>query len=79
MFSSHQKTIGTDYTATIAWLCLAFIFGPAALLVFPPLAYASVLIVLVWSVACLGFAAVSWQRYSRLSIPCLKEGRGWWK
>lgn len=79
MSRPHQKTTGTDFTHTIAWLTLALIFIPAATLVSQPALETSKLAALAWSSACIGLSVIAWHRYSKLTIPSLNRVSGWWK
>lgn len=68
----HQKTTGTDYTATVALLAAAVVFSPALLIVSRPVGFAPVALALAFSAACGVAAAAAWRKRSRLTIPSLE-------
>ena len=72
MFDSHQKSTGTQYTATVALLIVACIFSPAVLIVSHPFGYVSVSLALSCSALCVAFAWINWKKYSQLTIPSLE-------
>jgi len=70
MFDTYQKSTGREYTATVAWLAIAVIFIPAAVLAVHP-RFLSLLLALVGSLGCVIMSWVSWTRSSNLTIPSL--------
>ena len=72
MFESHQKSIGTQYTTTVALLIPALVFSPAVFFVSRPFGYVSVTLALVCSALCLGMARASW-KHSALTIPSIED------
>lgn len=75
MFVSNQKPTGTEYTTTVAFLVLAFLFSPALLLLSGPLGYVSLTLAVACSVLCVSLAWLNWRKYSKLTIPSLETGR----
>jgi small-conductance mechanosensitive channel len=75
MYDSHQKSTGTQYTTTVAFLAAVFIFIPAMLIVSRPLGYLSVSLALACSALCASLAWVNWTKYSQLTIPSLETQR----
>jgi O-antigen/teichoic acid export membrane protein len=71
MFDTQQKATGTGYTTTVAFLVVAFIFSPAALMFSGHYGYISVSLAIVCSVICVALAWVYWKKSSRLSIPSI--------
>jgi hypothetical protein len=71
MFDPCQKSVGTDYTTTIALLIVALIFVPAVLVVSHPLGYPFPSLALACSALCVTLAWVNWRRSSQLSIPSI--------
>jgi len=71
MFASGQKSTGTEYTATVAFLVVAFIFSPAILLFLRPVGYLSVSLAVACSALCVVLAWVNWKKSSQLSIPSI--------
>jgi hypothetical protein len=72
MFDAHQKSTGTGYTTTVAFLVVAFIFISAILLLSRPVGYAFISSAIVCSAICIVFALVIWNRSPRLSIPTIE-------
>jgi flagellar biosynthesis protein FliP len=72
MFDSSQKSTGTGYTTTVAFLIVAVIFIPAALMFFDNFGRIAVVLAAVCSVLCLGMAWRSWKTSSQLSIPSIE-------
>ena len=70
MFEAHKST-GTGYTTTAAFLVVAFVFSPAALVLLRPLGYVSVVLAIACSVLCIMLAWFNWKRYSQLSMPSI--------
>jgi hypothetical protein len=73
MFASGQKSTGTEYTTTVAFLVVAFIFSPAILLFFRPMGYLSVSLAVACSAICVVMAWVNWKKSSQLSIPSIED------
>jgi hypothetical protein len=71
MLISGDKPTGTTYTPTAALLIVAFVFIPAVLIVSRPFSYASLLAGIVCSAISVGFAMMSWIKFSRLSISSI--------
>lgn len=71
MFSACQKSTGTGYTTTVAFLVVAFIFSPAALIFFRPIGYVSVSLAIACSALCVVLAWVTWRKSSQRSIPSI--------
>ena len=67
MFRNHQKSTGTSYTTTVAFIAAA-ILSPVALVAS---GFATVPLAIACSVVCLGLAGLNWRRSSQLSIPSL--------
>jgi heme O synthase-like polyprenyltransferase len=72
MFDSNQKSTGTGYTTTVAFLIVAIIFIPAALMFFDNFGRIAVTLAAVGSVVCLGMAWRTWSKSSQLSIPSIE-------
>ena len=66
MFDALQKSTGTQYTTTVAFLVVAFIFIPAILVV--SRGYVSISLAIVCSALCVALAWINWKRSSQLSI-----------
>ena len=75
MFDSQQKPTGTEYTTTVAFLVVAFIFVPAVLFVSRPLGYISISLAIACSALCVALAWVKWKRSSQLSILSIATER----
>jgi hypothetical protein len=77
MFDTQQKSTGTGYTSTIAFLVVALIFIPAALMFSGHLGYVSVSLAIACSALCLVMAGVTWRKLSQRSIPSIatQDGR----
>jgi hypothetical protein len=73
MFASGQKATGTEYTATVAFLVVAFLFSPAILFFFRPLGYLSVSLAIGCSALCVALALVNWKKASQLTIPSIED------
>ena len=71
----NQKSIGTRYTSTVAFLVVAFIFSPAVLLVSRPFGYVSASLAIGCSALCATLAGFSWKN-SRLTIPSIAVPAG---
>jgi len=72
MFDAHQKSTGTGYTTTVAFLVVAFIFIPAILVLSRPVGYVSISLAIVCGAIGIALAWVIWTRSSRLSIPSIE-------
>ena len=72
MFTSHQKSTGTQYTVVVASLIFAFVFGPAAIVVSRPLGYASLSMAFLLAGLGLAVAWLHWKRYAQLTIPSIQ-------
>jgi heme O synthase-like polyprenyltransferase len=72
MFDSSQKSTGTGYTTTVAFLIVAVIFIPAALMFVDNFGGIAVALAAVCSALCLGMAWRSWKTSSQLSIPSIE-------
>jgi len=77
MFDTQQKSTGTGYTTAVAFLVVAFIFIPAALMFYGHYGYVSVSLASVGTALCVGLAWMNWKRSSQLSIPsiAIQDGR----
>ena len=71
MLQESEKSTGTGYTTTVAFLLGAFVFSPAVFIVSRPLGYVSVSLAIACSVLCILLAWVNWKRASRISIPSI--------
>ena len=71
MFDTQQKATGTGYTTTAAFLVVAFIFIPAALMFSGHYGYISISLAIVGSALCVALAWMNWKRSSQLSIPSI--------
>lgn len=71
MFDTHQRYTGTQYTATVALLVMAFVATPAAMLLSRPLGYGSACLAVAFSLFCCAWARRQWMRQSELTIPSL--------
>ena len=72
MFDSSQKPTGTGYTTTVAFLIVALIFIPAALMFFDNFGRIAIVLAAACSVLCLGMAWRSWKKSSQLTIPSIE-------
>ncbi len=73
MFDPHQKSTGTRYSGTVAFLALAFIFSPLLLILSGPPGQLSVSLAVVSSGICVALAWVNWKKHSQLTIPSLER------
>lgn len=73
MFEASQKSTGTGYTTTVAFLVVAFIFSPAFLAFSRPLGYVSVSLAVACSALCITLAWLNWRKSSQLSIPSIAD------
>jgi hypothetical protein len=71
MFESTQKNTGTEYTATVTLLLMAFVASPGALFVSSPFGYPSLILALIFSATCSALAWNQWKRHSAMTIPSL--------
>ena len=72
MFDIQQKSTGTAYTTTAAFLIVAFIFSPAALLFSGRFGYVPVSLAIASSVLCVALAWVTWKKSSQRSMPSIE-------
>lgn len=72
MFTSHEKSTGTQYTVVVASLVSAFVFGPAVIVMSGPLGYASASAAFVLAALGLAVAWLNWKRYAQLTIPSIE-------
>jgi hypothetical protein len=72
MFDTQQKSTGTGYTTTVAFLVVAFIFIPAALMFYGHYGYVSISLSIAGTALCVGLAWMNWKRSSQLSIPTIE-------
>ena len=75
MFATQQKSTGTGYTTTVAFLVVAFVFSPAALLFSGHFGYISVSLAIVCSVICVALAWFTWKKSSQLTMPSIATKR----
>lgn len=75
MFDSSQKPTGTGYTTTVAFLIVALIFVPAALMFFGNYGRVAMVLAVAFSVLCLGMAWRSWKKTSQLTMPSIGPPR----
>jgi hypothetical protein len=73
MFDASQKSTGTGYTTTVAFLIVALIFIPAALMFFGNFGRLTLVAAIGFSVLCLGMAWRTWKKSSQLSIPSIES------
>jgi len=66
---AQQKSTGSGYTTTVAFLVVAFLLIPAVLVISRPLGYVSISLAVAFSALCIGLAWFNWKRLSQLSIP----------
>ncbi len=71
MFDTQQKSTGTGYTTTVAFLVVAFIFIPAALMFSGRFGYISISLATAGSILCLGMAWLTWKKSSQRSMPSI--------
>jgi uncharacterized membrane protein len=76
MFQAPEKSTGTRYTTTFAFLVVAFVFSPAVLIISRPLGVVSVSLAIACSAACILLAWVNWKRSSQISIPSIASDGG---
>jgi len=66
---AQQKSTGSGYTTTVAFLVVAFLLIPAVLVISRPLGYVSISLAVAFSALCVALAWFNWKRLSQLSIP----------
>ena len=71
MVDTQQKSTGTGYSTTVAFLVVAFIFIPAALMFSGPFGYVSVSLAIACSTLCVALAWLTWKKSSQRSIPSI--------
>jgi hypothetical protein len=76
MFQAPEKSTGTRYTTTFAFLVVAFVFSPAVLIISRPLGVVSVSLAIACSAVCILLAWVNWKRSSQISIPSIASDGG---
>jgi len=72
MFDTQQKATGTGYTTTVAFLVVAFIFSPAALMFSGHFGYIAVSLAIACSAVCVAMAWVTWKKSSQRSMPSIE-------
>lgn len=75
MFQASEKSTGTGYTTTVAFLLVAFVFSPAVLIISRPFGYVSVSLAVACSAICVILAWVNWKK-SQLTIPSIEVSDG---
>jgi hypothetical protein len=73
MSVANEKSTGTNYTATAAWLILAFIFVPVVLIASRPFGDVSLAAAIACSLICIGLARMNWMNFSQLSIASISD------
>lgn len=73
MLVANERPTGTNYTATVALLILAFIFIPVILITSRPISYFSLAAAIICSVVCISLARSNWTKFSQLSIPSIAD------
>jgi hypothetical protein len=71
MFDTQQKSTGTGYTTAVAFLVVAFIFIPAALMFYGHYGFVSVSAALAGTALCVGLAWMNWKKSSQLTMPSI--------
>jgi hypothetical protein len=71
MFDTQQKSTGTGYTTTVAFLVVAIIFIPAALIFSGHYGYVSVSLAIACSALCITMAWVTWRKLSQRTISSI--------
>jgi len=74
MFDTQQKSTGTGYTTTVAFLVVAFIFSPGALIFSGQYGYIPVSLAIACSAICIVMAWVTWRKLSQQSITSIAAG-----
>jgi len=72
MFTTGEKSTGTAYTTTVAFLIVALVFVPAALLFIDNFGSVAIGLAMIGSLACMGMAWLSWRKSSRLTMPAIE-------
>ena len=67
MFAS-QKSTGSGYTMTVAYLAVALIFSPAILILSRPVGYIAISLAIACSAVCVALAWVNWRRSSQRAL-----------
>lgn len=67
MFTS-QKPTGSGLPTTVAYLAMAFIFGPALLVVSRPAGYMGLSLAVACSAVCVALAWMNWRESSPVSV-----------
>jgi hypothetical protein len=68
---AQQKSTGSGYTTTAAFLVVAFLLIPAVLVISRPLGYVSISLAVAFSAICVASAWFSWKKSSQPSIPAI--------
>lgn len=68
MFDACQKSAGTGYPATVAFLVVAFIVSPSILAISRPLRFTYVLFAIACSMLCVTLAWFNWKRFSQVPV-----------
>ncbi len=76
MFDASQKSAGTGYTTTVAFLSVVLIFSPAALIFLRAFSYWSLGLAIACSALCLALAWISSRKSLRLTIPSITARSG---
>jgi len=76
MFDTQQKATGTGYTTTVAFLVVALVFSPAALIFSGHYGYITISLAIACSALCLAMAWVTWRKLSQRSIPSIAISGG---
>lgn len=75
MFLANQKSTGTCYTTSAAFLVVALVFCPALLAFIRPIGNLAVGLLVSAAVTCLALAWLCWRWFSRLTLPSLEKER----
>lgn len=73
MLVANEKPTGTNYTATVALLILAFVFIQVILISSRPIGYVSLSGAIICSLVCISLARSNWTKFSQLSIPSIAD------
>lgn len=73
MLVANEKPTGTNYTATVALLIVAFVFIPVILITSRPISYFSLAGAIVCSLVCISLARSNWTKFSQVSIPSIVD------
>lgn len=71
MLPLPQNSSGTTYTATFMLFAIAFLFGPALILISRPISYPALILVAAASVAAGVLGILSWRSHTNLTIPSI--------